>query len=402
MRRAVALFGFAAMLALAWLALLPTRAIATVDGPCTASIDGVNVTNGHDAPDTAVPLQSGEQIPVAGTAQGRILDLSYTVHVAGGSVQVGTVTVSGDGLSWSGTVDLEKISNATVGLFEVTADVETEAGDCTGVAYVCIEGRSPLTTAAGAGATALGVGGVLLLGLSLTRAGRMGGARAGVQGFAGGATAGVGGAVLLQQFCVIPLTTASAAAVPVAIGAAGAVGASLLRRASTRGAREVSQRLRTGRGAQVPGQPVQGTEVTQHLDSAADRGAGTRELADAGSGAGTGAPQAGAGGGPAAGGGGAGGGGAAAPTGGPSPAPGGGGPAAPSGGPSPAPGGGPAGGPSPAPGGGPAPVPPAEGGAVLPPVIPPAADDRHTCSNCGTENTADSRFCTSCGTRLEA
>src|SRR3990172_2656614 len=260
MRRAIALFGFAAMLALAWLALLPTRAIATVDGPCTASIDGVNVTNGHDAPDTAVPLQSGEQIPVAGTAQGRILDLSYTVHVAGGSVQVGTVIVSGDGLSWSGTVDLEKISNATVGLFEVTADVETEAGDCTGVAYVCIEGRSPLTTAAGAGATALGVGGVLLLGLSLTRAGRMGGARAGVQGFAGGATAGVGGAVLLQQFCVIPLTTVSAAAVPLSIRAAGAVGASLLRRASTRGGREGSQRLRTGRGAQVPGQPAQGTE----------------------------------------------------------------------------------------------------------------------------------------------
>jgi hypothetical protein len=81
--------------------------------------------------------------PVDGTAQSRVTDLSYTVHIAGGGVQVGTVTIAQDGLSWSGTVDLESISNATVGLFEVTAEVQTTGRDCSGVAYACIEGRSP-------------------------------------------------------------------------------------------------------------------------------------------------------------------------------------------------------------------------------------------------------------------
>ena len=192
MRRAFALFGLSATFAVAWISMLPSQALATVTGPCTASIDGVDVTNGHGAPGSAVPLQSGSQVPVEGTAQSRVTDLSYTVHIAGGGVQVGTVTIAQDGLSWSGTVDLESISDATVGLFEVTAEVQTTGQDCSGVAYVCIEGRSPFTTAAGAGATAIGVGGGILLVLSFTRARGLGAARSSLQGFAGGATAGLG------------------------------------------------------------------------------------------------------------------------------------------------------------------------------------------------------------------
>ena len=342
MRRAFALFGLSATFAVAWISMLPSQALATVTGPCTASIGGVDVTNGHGAPGSAVPLQSGSQVPVDGTAQSRVTDLNYTVHIAGGGVQVGTVTIAQDGLSWSGTVDLESISNATVGLFEVTAQVQTTGQDCNGVAYVCIEGRSPFTTAAGAGATAIGIGGGILLVLSFTRARGLGAARSSLQGFAGGATAGLGGAVLLQQFCTLPLTPASAAGIPVVVGTAGAVGASLARRAGTRGAR---------------------------------RAAGHAE----------GGPSASAGGGPS----------------GPSPAPS--GPGA-GDGPSPElgrPGAGAPGGPSPAltaplP---PAPPPPA-GGVIVPPVPPPKADDELTCSNCGTANSTDSQFCTNCGTKL--
>jgi hypothetical protein len=352
MRRAFALFGLCATFAVAWISMLPSQALATVTGPCTASIDGVDVTNGHGAPGSAVPLQSGSQVRVEGTAQSRVIDLSYTVHIAGGGVQVGTVTIGQNGLSWSGTVDLESISNATVGLFEVTAEVQTTGQDCSGVAYVCIEGRSPFTTAAGAGATAIGVGGGILLVLSLTRARGLGAARSSLQGFAGGATAGLGGAVLLQQFCTLPLTPASAAGIPLVVGTAGAVGASLARRAGTRGARRVAQ-LGAGVG-------------------------------------GNGAPS--AGGGPGGGG-----------PGGPRPAPS--GPAA-GAGPSPAPGGSGAGAPgtpSPSPT---APIPPAPpppaGGVIVPPVPPPKADDELTCSNCGTANSAESQFCTNCGTKLRS
>ena len=375
MRRVFALLGLSAALVVAWLSLFPSQAVATIEGPCTASIDKVDVTNGHDAPDSAVPLQSGTKVPVAGTAQDRVTDLSYTVHLAGGGVQVGSVVIAQDGLSWKGTVDLEKISNATVGLFEVTADVETTGAPCTGTAYVCIEGRSPFTTAAGAGATVFGVGGAILLVLSLTRARGMGLARSSLQGFAGGATAGLGGAVLLQQFCTLPLTAASAVGVPVVLGGAGAIGASVLRRAGTRGARRAAQ-IAHGHGAGGSGGPP--GEPTEVVHPGAGGGAPHEPV---GAGHGAGGPSASTGGGGGAGGGGAGGGagpgGGGAGGGGPSPAPAGpsGGPPA-GGGPSPTPagpGGGPpaGGGPSPAPagpsggppaGGGPSPAPAGPGG----------------------------------------
>jgi len=342
MRRAFALFGLSATFAVAWISMLPSQALATVTGPCTVSIDGADVTNGHGAPGSAVPLQSGSQVSVDGTAQSRVTDLNYTVHIAGGGVQVGTVTIAQDGLSWLGTVDLESISNVTVGLFEVTAEVQTTGQDCSGVAYVCIEGRSPFTTAAGAGATAIGVGGGILLVLSFTRARGLGAARSSLQGFAGGATAGLGAAVLLQQCCTRPLAPASAAGIPVVVGTAGAVGASLARRAGTRGARRAAGHAGGGPSASAGGGPSG--------SSPAPSGPGIGD--------------------------------------GPSPAPGGPGAGAP-GGPSPAP-------TAPLP---PAPPPPA-GGAIVPPVPPPKADDELTCSNCGTANSADSRFCTNCGTKL--
>jgi hypothetical protein len=322
-------------------------------------------------------LQSGSQVSVDGTAQSRVTDLNYTVRIAGGGVQVGTVTIAQDGLSWSGTVDLESISNATVGLFEVTAEVQTTGQDCSGVAYVCIEGRSPFTTAAGAGATAIGVGGGILLVLSFTRARRLGAARSSLQGFAGGATAGLGAAVLLQQFCTLPLSPASAAAIPVVVGTAGAVGASLARRAGTRGARRAA-RLGAGHGGSgASGGPGgEPTEVIEHASQAGDHAA---------AGHAGGGPSASAGGGP----------------GGPSPAPS--GPGA-GGGPTPGPGrpgAGDPGSPSPAPT---APIPPAPpppaGGVIVPPVPPPKADDELACSNCGSSNSADSQFCTNCGTKL--
>jgi hypothetical protein len=341
MRRAFTFIGLSATLAVAWTSMLPSQALATVTGPCTLSIDGVDVTSGHDAPGSAVPLRSGSQVPVDGTAQSRVTDLTYTVHIAGGDVQVGTVTIAEDGLSWSGTVDLESISDVTVGLFEVTVEVQTTGQDCSGVVYVCIEGRNPFTAAAGAGATVVGVGGGILLVLSFTRARRLGAARAPLQGFAGGATAGLAGAVLLQQFCVVPLTPASAVGIPVVVGTAGAVGASLARLAGARRARRVA---RLGDGFGGSGGP--GGEPTEVIEHAGHEPTGA----------------------------GHGGGGSAASTGGaPTPAP-----------------------TAPIP---PAPPPPT-GGAIVPPIPPPRADVEVTCSNCGATNAADSRFCSNCGTRL--
>jgi zinc-ribbon domain len=344
MRRAFAFFGLSATLAVAWTSLLPSQALATVTGPCTVSVDGVDVTSGHDVPGSAVPLRSGSQVRVDGTAQSRVTDLTYTVHIAGGDVQVGTVTIAEDGLSWSGTVDLESISDVTVGLFEVTVQVQTTGRGCSGVAYVCIEGRNPLTAAAGAGATVVGVGGGILLVLSFTRGRGLGAARAPLQGFAGGATAGLGGAVLLQQFCIVPLTPASAVGIPLVVGTAGAVGASLARRAGVRRARRVARLGDGSGGSGAPGAP--GGEPTEVIEHAGHE--------PTGAGHGSGGSSASTGGAPAP-----------APT---APIP-------------------------------PAPPPPT-GGAIVPPIPPPRADVEVLCSNCGATNAADSRFCSNCGTRL--
>jgi zinc-ribbon domain len=345
MRRAFAFVGLSATLAVAWTSLLPSQALATVTGPCTVSVDGVDVTSGHDVPGSAVPLRSGSQVPVDGTAQSRVTDLTYTVHIAGGDVQVGTVTIAEDGLSWSGTVDLESISDVTVGLFEVTVQVQTTGRGCSGVAYVCIEGRNPLTAAAGAGATVVGVGGGILLVLSFTRGRGLGAARAPLQGFAGGATAGLGGAVLLQQFCIVPLTPASAVGIPLVVGTAGAVGASLARRAGVRRARRVA-RLGDGSGGSGAPGGAPGGEPTEVIEHAGHE--------PTGAGHGSGGSSASTGGAPAP-----------APT---APIP-------------------------------PAPPPPT-GGAIVPPIPPPRADVEVSCSNCGATNAADSRFCSNCGTRL--
>jgi zinc-ribbon domain len=364
MRRACIFVGVSGTFAVAGISLPPSPAFASFTGPCTASIDGVDVTSGHDVPGSAVPLRSGSQVPIDGTAPSRVTDLTYTVHIAGGGVQVGTVTIAQDGLGWSGTVDLESISNATVGLFEVTTEVQTTGQDCSGVAYVCIEGRSPFTTAAGAGATAVGVGGGILLVLSFTRARGLGAARAPLQGFAGGATAGLAGGVLLQQFCVLPLTPASAVGIPVVVGTAGAVGASLARRAAVRKARRLA-RLAAGHAeGRAPGGPEgEPTDVLGRVG---------HEPTGAGHGGDT--PSASAGGGPGAEGG------AEAGAGGPS-------------GPSVRPG------PAPTAQIPPAPPPP-PGGAIGPPIPPPKAGEEVTCSNCGEANSPESRFCSNCGTRL--
>jgi hypothetical protein len=409
-----------AVAAIAFWSLLafPGLALAEVDGPCTASVAGVDVTQGRDTAGSAIDVPVDAPLQISGTAEGAVQDLVYTVRIAGGGVNVGNVALSDDGLSWSGSVDLSDFSWAGVGLFEVTADVQTAAGPCEGRVFICIEGRNPLTTAAGGGSAAVGAGGIALLGLSLARSRRLGAARSVIQGFAGGATTAFGAGVLLQQFCTVPLTLATAAVVPAGVGVMGSVASYGLRRAGRAGARRAVERLRP-RPAHGPGAPAgEPTEVldrgARELERAGERAAERgREVAESLRAQGGPSPAGPGGGGPGGGpspappGGGAPGGPAPAPPGGgapggPAPAPPGGG--AP-GGPAPAPpgGGGAPGGPAPAPApGAPPPPPPVGGAAVVPPVVPPARDEERTCPNCSTVNSRESQFCTNCGTRLEA
>src|SRR5262245_23516243 len=331
------MLGVSATLGVAWLSMYPAHAVAAVEGPCTSTIDDVDVTRGHDDPDRAVRLRSGTEVAIAGTARSRVTDLSYTVHIAGGGVQVGSVVISQDGASWSGTVDLSAISNATVGVFEVTTDVATTGASCSATAYVCIEGRSPLTTVAGIGATVVGLGGAILLVLALTGARRSSMPRSSLQAFAGGAIAGLGGAVLLQQFCTTPLTATTALAVPVLVGGIGAIAAVILH--GTGGGRGAAQPP-DGHATTGPAQPVGPTDPAD---------APTQPVGVAGGYVGVDPER----------------------VGGPAPAP----PVL-------------------------LPPPPPAGEADAVRTMPVATAQDRTCPNCGTANEADAVFCTNCGERL--
>jgi hypothetical protein len=432
--------------ALLWLMLsMAGPALAEVDGPCTATVAGIDVTQGRNTPGSAINVPVDEPLEISGVAEDTIRDLVYTVRIAGGGVNVGNVAVRGDeGRIWEGTVDLDDFSWAGVGLFEVTANVDTAAGACDGRVFICIEGRNPLTTAAGGGSAAVGVGGVALLALSLARGRRMGTVSSVAQGFAGGAATAAGAGVLLQQFCAVPLTLVTAAVVPAGVGVMGSVASYGLRRAGRTGARQALERLRPRTAPTGPaGEPTEvldrgARELERAGQRAAERG---REVAESLRGAGGGPSPGPPGGGAAAGGPApAGPGGVGAPAGpGPAPPAGGGVPAGPapapvppgpgSGGPAPAPpagGGAPVGpapagpagapgGPAPAPGSagqpaGPTPPPPpgtppapagaATPGGAIPPAMPPVRASERTCSSCGTVNPPDNRFCTNCGTEL--
>ena len=379
-------------------------AFAEVDGPCTGTVAGVDVTRGRDTPGSAIDVQVDEPLEISGTAEGTIQDMVYTVRIAGGGVNIGNVAVRGEELRiWEGTVDLDDFSWAGVGLFEVTANVATAAGPCEGRVYICIEGRNPITTAAGAGSAAVGAGGVALLALALARGRRMGAVSSAVQGFAGGAATAAGAGVLLQQFCAVPLTLVTAAVVPAGVGVMGSVASYGVRRAGRAGTRRVIERVRPrtapgGGGAGPAGEPTAvldrgAREVERAGRQAAEQG---REVAESIRASGGGPPGGPAPAGPARGGGPAG----------PAPPP-------PSGGmstvPAPAAGAPPAG-PTPAPPPGTPPVPPpgmppapagsVAAGAAIPPAMPASPTSERTCPNCGTVNTPENRFCTNCGSEL--
>ena len=123
MRRALGALGVAAAMSIWWVMAFPGQALAEVTGPCTAQVGGVDVTDGFDTPGNAIDVPADQQLQVAGTAEGRVTGLVYTVHIAGGGVNVGNVALGENGRNWNGTVDLTEFSWAGVGIFEVTAEV---------------------------------------------------------------------------------------------------------------------------------------------------------------------------------------------------------------------------------------------------------------------------------------
>jgi hypothetical protein len=201
----------------------PAAGAAQVSGPCTATLAGRSVAN-HSTPGSAIHLDYRSAVRVTGTSSaGAVTSVLYKLKLAGQSFTVGEgfTTTSN---TWSGTVNVKDYAWATVGLYELIGEAETTGGPCTARVYVCIEGRSPFTTAAGAGGSVAGLLGLFLLARTISRRASLTG-RQGVAPMAlGGLFSALGGVVLMQQACVRPLTAATAAIIPIGAVLTGTVG----------------------------------------------------------------------------------------------------------------------------------------------------------------------------------
>ena len=269
--------------------MLPSHALATVTGPCTESIGASTSRPGMTLPAGAVPLQSGSRVPVDGTAPSRVTDHLHGAHRrrrgAGrhGHDRPGRPQLVGDGRP---RVDLQGHGRSVRGDHR---GADHRSGLQRG--RVCVHRGAESVhhgrrrrRGGGRGGRRDPPGAVIHPGSGL------GAARAPLQGFAGGATAGLGCVVLVQQFCIVPLTPASAAGIPVVVGAVGAIGASLARRAGARRARR-DARLQAGFGRSGAlggprGEPTEVIEHAGHVTTGAGYGAGgPSAIAGGGSGA---------------------------------------------------------------------------------------------------------------------
>lgn len=228
------------------LILLPARpSSAALTGPCTATIAGTNV-NGHDTAASAIPLRHDQIVQVGGSVLGGTAsEVTYSVRLAGIEVgQRGGIHVELTGPTWTGSVAVRDYAWLAVGLFEVRGNATTTAGPCVGQAYVCVSGKSVFATVAGTGSVGIVLIGVVLALVALGRRRRALGA--GLLGLTAGALSGVGGAVLLQGTCTLPLTGATAVAIPLAVGLIAGMAALLLNRFRARRVAAQLDRARFG------------------------------------------------------------------------------------------------------------------------------------------------------------
>lgn len=217
LRRSVRIFT-AALVAGAVVLSVAAPARAEIRGPCQATLAGRDVTTA-DTRRTAVRVNVDDTVPYSGqtTDGSEVSFVDVTLELAGFDLRL----VEGhptSGSTWSSEAEVGKYAWAGVGLYLVRGDAfaADRSVICTGRAYVCVQGRSPFTTVAGAVAIALIVlGALILLFALLRRGGRSRGGLARRLGF-GGLLAGLGAPILLQQACLAALTPVVAFGIPLA------------------------------------------------------------------------------------------------------------------------------------------------------------------------------------------
>jgi hypothetical protein len=197
------MFGVAALLL-----LQAGPAAATVIGPCTAELNGTAVTTGHDTGGTAVHVDYRTNPQYQGEATGgqTVGAIKVAIQIAGFDIRRHGGSTNGS--KWSDTVDVKKHAWMGIGLYRVSGVATDDAGApiCTGTAFMCVDGKSPLLTAVGLLAVAMGVVALYLLVRGLLNSRRKSRLRVASRLGGAGVLGGLAAPLLLQQSCVLPLT----------------------------------------------------------------------------------------------------------------------------------------------------------------------------------------------------
>jgi hypothetical protein len=231
-----------AAVGLLWIGATPGAA-ADVEGPCTASFNGVAV---EDIDDLASPLlmQSDDVLVFQGTDDTGTTSASIEVVLASITVDSASTDFGPVQADFSVDLDLAEMSPYAVGLFRIRGITD----NCTASAWVRVTGRYPFTTLTGITAGGLALGGLAGQLTSIATRRRWSPTAAGLSGIA----TGLGGALIGQQFGRLQLSYISIGASIAVAALIGALIALMLRprEASawmTRQRTEVSERRRVRR-----------------------------------------------------------------------------------------------------------------------------------------------------------
>lgn len=171
-------------------------ALATIEGPCRASIAGVNVADrGTSATSDAIPVKEDARVRVTMSAAKPIDYLKVELEFAGIRWTVHDEPTSGT--SWSKVVNVADYADYGVGLYKVVGSSSGSGLSCSGAALVDVQGN-PLSTIAGL----VGLGLAILggLGVALLALGGAGTVGRRALGALLGIVFGLGLGVLLQEY----------------------------------------------------------------------------------------------------------------------------------------------------------------------------------------------------------
>jgi hypothetical protein len=194
---------------LAIAAIVVPSAAAEISGPCNATINDQNAKDqGTGAFASPITVANDAIVPVTMSSGSQISHLKIKIEFAGFSWTVRDK--ASHGKSWASDVKVKNYAKYGVGLYKVVGS-SSGGVSCSGSALVKVKGN-PLTTVAGIVglvAALAGLGGIGAAVAMTMRAGALGFGRS-LAGAVFGLIAGLGLAVLLQQYSVIYPTLGAA------------------------------------------------------------------------------------------------------------------------------------------------------------------------------------------------